>query len=201
MPRFSSSLASAQTWVEPTSLPDYLDASQVAGNVSLEHKRLCLNTLGAYGLGGQDSFAYSAGAQIRITELNYKTEGERVEVVAVSEVNNPITHSPRSSRRRSSSLHAVLRSCGSAPLVVLGLMRGVNGVGVSQALSIFFHAPASMRVIPLCLPIPPLLTDVKQRHLYAHHEYQYSSWDADTFFQMRSSYLSSLPSSYRKTSR
>lgn len=35
-------------------------------------------------------------------------------------------------------------SCCSTPLVVLGLIKRVNGVGVTQSMSIFFHAPASM---------------------------------------------------------
>ena len=33
-------------------------------------------------------------------------------------------------------------SCASFPLVALGLVQGVNGVGVSQALNVFFHSPA-----------------------------------------------------------
>ena len=35
-------------------------------------------------------------------------------------------------------------SCASFQLVALGLMQGVNGVGVSQALNIFFHSPAPL---------------------------------------------------------
>lgn len=35
-------------------------------------------------------------------------------------------------------------SCCSTPLVVLGLVNHVNGVGVTQSMSIFFHAPAPM---------------------------------------------------------
>lgn len=35
-------------------------------------------------------------------------------------------------------------SCCSTPLVVLGLTTGTNGVGVTQALNILFHAPAPL---------------------------------------------------------
>ena len=33
-------------------------------------------------------------------------------------------------------------SCCSTPLVVLGLMQGVNGVGVTQSMNVLFHSPA-----------------------------------------------------------
>lgn len=39
-----------------------------------------------------------------------------------------------------------LYSCASLPLVALGLVQNVNGVGVSQALNVFFHSPAALSV-------------------------------------------------------
>ncbi len=41
-------------------------------------------------------------------------------------------------------LHAILDSCASFPLVALGIMQGINGVGVSQALNVFFHSPVPL---------------------------------------------------------
>ncbi|KAL5478305.1 hypothetical protein ACEPAI_2489 [Sanghuangporus weigelae] len=38
----------------------------------------------------------------------------------------------------------LIDNCGSVPLVVLGVVRGRNGVGVTQALNILFHAPAPL---------------------------------------------------------
>ena len=35
-------------------------------------------------------------------------------------------------------------SCAAFPLVALGVMQKTNGVGVTQALNILFHAPASL---------------------------------------------------------
>lgn len=40
-----------------------------------------------------------------------------------------------------------LHSCCSTPLVVLGLLQGVNGVGVTQGMNILFHSPASLYVL------------------------------------------------------
>ena len=37
-----------------------------------------------------------------------------------------------------------LYSCASFPLVALGVLHNTNGVGVTQAINIFFHAPASL---------------------------------------------------------
>ncbi|OSD00590.1 hypothetical protein PYCCODRAFT_1446161 [Trametes coccinea BRFM310] len=144
MSRFSSRLASAKAWVEPAALPDYLDPSTVAGNASLEQKRLCLNTLGAYGLGDKDCFAYAVGARIRLTELRYETEGERIEVVAVAEVQACKEMLNGAGTVHGGCICYLIDNCASIPLVTLGLMRGINGVGVSQAMSVFFHAPASI---------------------------------------------------------
>lgn len=35
-------------------------------------------------------------------------------------------------------------SCASMPLVALGILRGTNGVGVTQALNILYHSPVSL---------------------------------------------------------
>ncbi len=45
-------------------------------------------------------------------------------------------------------------SCCSTPLVVLGLIRSVNGVGVTQSMNVHFHAPAP-KYVPIC-HFPPL---------------------------------------------
>ncbi|KAL5498023.1 hypothetical protein ACEPAH_2954 [Sanghuangporus vaninii] len=38
----------------------------------------------------------------------------------------------------------LIDNCGSVPLIILGVVRGRNGVGVTQALNILFHAPAPL---------------------------------------------------------
>ena len=86
MPPFASRLATERGWVDPLALPDYMDPADVAGNAPLEVKRLTLNTLGAYGVGDADCFAYTVGRRIRITEMNIEQKGEKMEVAVVSEV-------------------------------------------------------------------------------------------------------------------
>lgn len=85
MPAFSSRLATARAWVDPESLPAYLDAADISGNVPDHIKQLVLNTLGAYGVGGSDCFAHTVGRRIRIAEMTFHKRGEKTEVVVVAE--------------------------------------------------------------------------------------------------------------------
>ena len=85
MPPIASRLATERGWVDPLALPDYMDPAAVAGNASEEAKRLTLNTLGAYGVGAPDSFAYAAGRRIRIVRMDVHRRGDKTEVVVVSE--------------------------------------------------------------------------------------------------------------------
>jgi acyl-coenzyme A thioesterase 13 len=43
-----------------------------------------------------------------------------------------------------SLLMTTLNSCCSTPLVVIGIIHDVNGVGVTQAMNVLFHAPAPL---------------------------------------------------------
>lgn len=187
---FKSRLATERGWVDPHVMPKYMDASDVAGNAPFEAKQLTLNTLGAYGVGDADCFAYTVGRRIRITEMNIEQKGEKMEVAVVSEVQaskgalptSPSSADPLSSfsrhaqwcRDRTWRVHMLSHrqvrplslphshsphcahtpSCASFPLVALGVVKNINGVGVTQALNIFFHAPASMYVPPARKPTP-----------------------------------------------
>ncbi|KAI0824490.1 HotDog domain-containing protein [Trametes gibbosa] len=169
MPAFASRLATARAWVDPASLPAYLDAANIAGNVPLHIKQLTLNTLGAYGVGTPDSFAYAVGRRIRILDINRHTDGDRAQVVAVAEIQACKGQSPPPVLRTHPCSQPVLTemlngagtvhggclsylvdNCAAFPLVVIGLIKDGNGVGVTQAMNVFFHAPAA---IDTCLRI------------------------------------------------
>ncbi|KAJ2985013.1 hypothetical protein NUW54_g10296 [Trametes sanguinea] len=182
----SSLLSSAKAWVEPASSPDYSDPSTVAGNASLEQKRLCLNTLGSYGLGDKDCFAYAVGTRIKLTDLSYDKEGERIEVVAVAEVQACKEMLNGAGTVHGGCICYLIDNCASIPLVTLGLMRGINGVGVSQAMSVFFHAPASMYVRSSHLFIHWIKSPYyRQRYVYAHNRHEHSSRDAHNVVQIK----------------
>ncbi|RDX45568.1 hypothetical protein K466DRAFT_653585 [Polyporus arcularius HHB13444] len=141
---FKSRLATERGWVDPHVMPKYMDASEVAGNASDEVKQLTLNTLGAYGVGDTDCFAYTVGRRIRITEMNVEQKGEKMEVTVVAEV-----QASKGMLNGAGTVHGgcicyLIDNCASFPLVALGLLKNINGVGVTQALNLFFHAPASL---------------------------------------------------------
>ncbi|KAI0633959.1 hypothetical protein C8Q77DRAFT_1217320 [Trametes polyzona] len=144
MPAFSSRLATARAWVDPESLPTYLDAADIAGNVPHHIKQLTLNTLGAYGVGDRDCFAHTVGRRIRITDMNFEKKGEKTEVVVVAEAQACKEMLNGAGTVHGGCLCYLIDNCASFPLVALGLMQGLNGVGVSQAMNVFFHAPAAI---------------------------------------------------------
>ena len=188
MPPIASRLATERGWVDPLALPDYMDPAAVAGNASEEAKRLTLHTLGAYGVGAPDSFAYAAGRRIRIVRMDVHRRGDKTEVVVISEAQvckgAPVlvldaerwTRGADSGGKRCSTARAPCmevvcatsstsasalslpslclmcsppsrlhtRSCASFPLLAQGVLQNTNGVGVTSALNVLFHAPASL---------------------------------------------------------
>lgn len=86
MSTFGSRLSSTQAWVDPASLPKYGDASQIKGNAPDRVKQLTNNTLGAYGVGDENCFAYHVGKDIKITEVNVNRKGDKLEAEVISEV-------------------------------------------------------------------------------------------------------------------
>ncbi|KAI1790045.1 HotDog domain-containing protein [Ganoderma leucocontextum] len=145
MSPFQSSLATERGWVDPLTLPKYGDASEVAGNAPDDTKQLTLNTLGAYGVGDADCFAYAVGRQIRIADMNTESKGDKMEVVVVSEVQVTKEMLNGAGLMHGGCLCYLIDNCAAFPLVALGVMQNTNGVGVTQALNIFFHAPASLQ--------------------------------------------------------
>lgn len=53
---------------------------------------------------------------------------------------------------RGRSLSDAFPSCASFPLTALGIATGLNGVGVSQTLTIYWHAPAPKYVPESIIP-------------------------------------------------
>ncbi|KAI0686598.1 HotDog domain-containing protein [Earliella scabrosa] len=147
MPTFTSRLATERAWVDPYALPKYMDASDVSGNAPHDVKQLTLNTLGAYGVGKEDCFAHIVGRRIHITEMDIDQKGDKAEVTVIAEV-----QASREMLNGAGTVHGgclcyLIDNCASFPLVALGILRNVNGVGVTQSMNIFFHAPASLQTI------------------------------------------------------
>ncbi|KAI0672566.1 hypothetical protein C8Q78DRAFT_971444 [Trametes maxima] len=144
MPLFSSRLATARAWVDPESLPTYLNAADIAGNAPENVKQLTLNTLGAYGVGNSDCFAYTVGRRIRIVEMNIYKKGEKMTAVVSAEVQACKEMLNGAGTVHGGCLCYLIDNCASFPLVALGILKNTNGVGVSEGMNVLFHAPASI---------------------------------------------------------
>ncbi|PSS29800.1 hypothetical protein PHLCEN_2v2696 [Hermanssonia centrifuga] len=86
MPKLNSRRVSRNVWVDPASLPKYGDAADIQGNAPDYVKQLTSNTLGAYGVGDSDNFAYTVGIQIKLVEVNVDRKGDKWEVTTGADI-------------------------------------------------------------------------------------------------------------------
>ncbi|KAI6126744.1 HotDog domain-containing protein [Pisolithus sp. B1] len=141
----SPSTSSRTAWVDPTSLSNYGDVSQISGNVTPQTKQLILNTFMAYGAGDEGCFGHAIAKSVRFVDMSVSKCEEkhgRMDATTVAEV--VVT---KSMLNGAGMLHGgciafLVDNCCSTPLVALGLLQNVNGVGVTQAMNILFHSPA-----------------------------------------------------------
>ncbi|KIJ59882.1 hypothetical protein HYDPIDRAFT_64131, partial [Hydnomerulius pinastri MD-312] len=134
-----------KAWIDPASLSNCGDASQIQGNVSPHVKQLILNTFVAYGAGDEHCFGHSVAKAVTFVDISaYESQEKhgRMEAITVAEV---VVN--KSMLNGAGMLHGgcvafLIDNCCSTPLVALGLIQNVNGVGVTQAMNVFFHSPA-----------------------------------------------------------
>ncbi|KZT22914.1 hypothetical protein NEOLEDRAFT_614749 [Neolentinus lepideus HHB14362 ss-1] len=139
------SLPRAPVWVDPESLPKYGDTSRIGGNAPEFVKQLNNNTFGAYGLGDKDCIAYTVGKDVRFVEVNVEPRsdrGGRMEAMTVAEVDVTKKMLNGAGMLHGGCLAYLIDMCCATPSVVLGLIRKINGVGVTQAMNILYHSPA-----------------------------------------------------------
>ncbi|KAJ8454767.1 hypothetical protein ONZ45_g19174 [Pleurotus djamor] len=142
-------------WIDPSSLPTYGSIAHIDGNATPYIKHLTQNTFFSYGVGvgaGMDEeeyFAYKVGVEVRLVEVSVFGGGmgeERMEARTVAEVVVGKGMLNGAGMLHGGCLAYLIDNCCSTPLVVLGLVQGVNGVGVTQAMNILFHSPAARYV-------------------------------------------------------
>ncbi|RXW15455.1 hypothetical protein EST38_g10404 [Candolleomyces aberdarensis] len=137
----------SKPWVDPAALPNYGDTSSIEGNAPDYVKQLNYNTYIAYGVGDQDCFGHSVGKSVQFVEVNINRKHERkgrLEATTIAEVK--VT---RHMLNGAGMLHGgcLAYIVDNTPLVVLGLIQNVNGVGVTQSMNVLFHAPAPLGTI------------------------------------------------------
>ncbi|KAI0057111.1 hypothetical protein BV25DRAFT_1812855 [Artomyces pyxidatus] len=138
---------SAKPWVDPHSLPMSSHViSNIAGNVPDYVKQLNCNTFESYGVGGDDSFGSAVGRAVKFVDVNIerrRTSG-KLEATTVCEIVVSKGMLNGAGMMHGGCLAYLIDNCASTPLVVLGLMQSVNGVGVTQGLQITYHSPAPL---------------------------------------------------------
>jgi len=148
LPSTHSRSQAGEVWVDPGSLPDYgVDPSSIAGNVSDYVKRLNSNTYLSYGVGDEDCFGYKVGKGVKFVEVTVnrrQDRQDRLEATTVAEVLVTKHMLNGAGMLHGGCVAYLIDNCCSTPLVVLGLLRNVNGVGVTQAMNVLYHSPASL---------------------------------------------------------
>ncbi|KAF5366126.1 hypothetical protein D9757_010941 [Collybiopsis confluens] len=140
--------SSSKAWVDPAALPNRGDISTVRGNAPDYVKQLNYNTYFSYGVGeSEDTFGSKAGKAVRFVDVNIIERHGRLEATTVAEL--------MVSKHMLNGAGMIHGGCiayliDNTPLVVLGLVKGVNGVGVTQNMNVTFHSPAP---IGTCLRI------------------------------------------------
>ncbi|KDQ58943.1 hypothetical protein JAAARDRAFT_33670 [Jaapia argillacea MUCL 33604] len=181
-------LGNTQFWVDPASLPNSGDASEIAGNVPEYVKQLNNNTFASYGVGDEECFGYRVGRVVKFVEVNMQRSEEkrgRMEATTVAEVRVSKAMLNGAGMLHGGCIAYLIDNCCSTPLVVLGLMQKANGVGVTQAMNIFFHSPASMGA---CLRIMSTSVTMGSRIMTSRCEI----FDKDTGRAIASAFLNKM---------
>jgi acyl-coenzyme A thioesterase 13 len=121
------------------------DASQIQGNVSPYVKQLILNTFIAYGAGDELCFGHLVAKAVKFIDISAHESHEkqgRMEATTVAEVLVSKSMLNGAGMLHGGCLAFLIDNCCSTPLVALGLIQNVNGVGVTQSMNIMFHSPA-----------------------------------------------------------
>ncbi|PPR07641.1 hypothetical protein CVT24_006549 [Panaeolus cyanescens] len=142
------------SWVDPASLPHYPHPTPIGGTAPAYVKQLTYNTFMCYGVGDdKDSFGYRVGREVRFVEVDVIRKAERrgrMEARVVVEVGVGKHMLNGAGMLHGGCVAYLIDNCCSTPLVVLGLIQSVNGVGVTQSMNVMFHSPAP---IGTCLQI------------------------------------------------
>ncbi|KAG2134115.1 HotDog domain-containing protein [Suillus clintonianus] len=131
-----------KAWVDPKSLANCGDASQIQGNVSPYVKQLILNTFIAYGAGDEHCFGHHVAKAVKFVDISAHESHEkqgRMEATTISEI-----VVSKNMLNGAGMLHGGCLAflIDNTPLVALGLIQNINGVGVTQSMNIMFHSPA-----------------------------------------------------------
>ncbi|KAF9036345.1 HotDog domain-containing protein [Panaeolus papilionaceus] len=140
-------LGTSSAWVDPASLPHYNHHSPIGGNAPDYVKQLNYNTFMSYGVGEDDCFGYKVGKAVKFVEVNINRKHERrgrLEATTIAEIQVTKHMLNGAGMLHGGCVAYLIDNLCSTPLVVLGLIQSVNGVGVTQSMNVLFHSPAPL---------------------------------------------------------
>ncbi|KAK7059928.1 4HBT domain-containing protein [Favolaschia claudopus] len=152
-PAASTSTSTSKHWVDPAALPPApsIDVTTISGNVPDYAKQLVCNVFHAYGVGSSDQqFGYALGRATRFVDMSVEHSSERagrMEGTTVAEVAVTKHMLNGAGMLHGGCVTYLIDNCASTPLVLLGIMSGQNGVGVTQGMNVLFHAPAPIGTV------------------------------------------------------
>ncbi|KAJ3827194.1 HotDog domain-containing protein [Lentinula raphanica] len=140
----SSPGSSRKVWIDPASLPNEGDITTVSGNAPDYVKQLNYNTYHSYGVGGEECFGYRVGKEVKFVDVSINRKLDRQERLEATTVAEVVVN--KNMLNGAGMLHGgcLAYLIDNTPLVVLGLIQNVNGVGVTQAMNVQFHSPAPL---------------------------------------------------------
>ncbi|KAF7360753.1 4HBT domain-containing protein [Mycena venus] len=136
--------------IHPATLPNdpEVDITCIAGNAPTHIKRLTCNTLLAHGFGTDPTaFGYHVGRAIRFVEMSIERNidrADRLEATTIAEVTVTKHMLNGAGMLHGGCVTYLIDICCSTPLIVLGLFLSTNGIGVTQAMNVLFHAPSPL---------------------------------------------------------
>lgn len=89
LPHTPVNSAQHDPWVDPASLPNHGDISNISGNAPDYVKQLNLNTYISYGVGTDETFGYKVGKAVKFVDISIDRKQERrgrLEATTVAEL-------------------------------------------------------------------------------------------------------------------
>ncbi|KAJ7589107.1 hypothetical protein C8J56DRAFT_1048736 [Mycena floridula] len=129
--------------MQPHSRSTSSNNSAIAGNSSNEIKRFAVKALAKFIGTPSTSYGAGIGTRLRITEVNiWDRGGATKEAQTVCEIQVDRDMCNIFGTMHGGCAAFLIDPCSVSALICLGLVKGIDGSGVSQAMNLIWHKPA-----------------------------------------------------------
>ncbi|KAF7762667.1 hypothetical protein Agabi119p4_9260 [Agaricus bisporus var. burnettii] len=136
-----------KVWLDPASLADEGDISEIGGNLPDHIKQQSLNVYLNMGVSTPSRFGYKLGRSVKWIEYSIHKNPERngrAEAITLGEIVVTEDMLNGADTFHGACLSYLIDICGNGPVVIFGLDRGLITTGISQSLNVTFHSPAHL---------------------------------------------------------